>query len=640
MSNANTDTTNPRRSRKPLWFGAAAVTVVLVLAGTFMVPALTGTDDLYDRESSESHGLFSDPDAEIARAIAEMNAIAQGAAQAMAEAGAAAEADFNATAQASAESVASAADDADAEVTAAGSAAGKVLEDAPTDFDGNASSAADAVGEMSEGSSYQADVEYKVPQDVEAWEEQNASARTKLALGVPLTGNSAIDGHIFAAVEAYVNVRGNVTGVEEALANATDGITVGIFTGKGGILVTGEDASYMAAPDENAAIGAYAEAQAILDAGYAGLEKLLSGVNVTAQTQLELEAAVRAELEAMIEAQAKAEAEIDAQLEARTKATFQASAEAEAEAHAEAEARIQAAIEAHAEARQKVHAQAEAQAAAVFEKSAATAQSLELQAEAALAQADEVSAAIWASANATLAVLAKIEETTGTDTSAQAAATAQAAASAEAAARAKAQATASLLARQAAAVRASAQARAEVVVQVAVKAEARLDATLAASIDMTLKAEAYTKAKIHARAQATVEAHVQAAIRAKARVDASYTGQAHFLLDAAMKANAAAYLSVDGSRGIPEMIRSDASYDVARDAAIVRDVAQDYDQQKEYGLDYEDKAAEWNSKADELDTENDVMTGMTYLADSDIDKQLTVIGVVGHNLNAMGQQYL
>ncbi len=641
MSNAHTDTTNPRKSRKPLWIGASAVAVVLVLAGTFMVPAFNGNEDLYDSDHASSDGLYSDPDTEIARAIAEMNAIAEAAAQGMAQAGAAAEADFNASAQLAADAVAQAGAEGEAAIDSAANSTG-VLESPPGDYDGNVSGGSAPGSDISAPEpDSSADVDYQVPGSVEEWEENNSSVRARLALGVPLTGNGAIDTKLFALVDAYVSIKGNISLLGSQTSNATGGGGVvwndddfGTFTG------SGEGVTHEAAPDYRRADEAYAHGEALLSKGYAGASSLWSGVNVTVEGQIALEQAVRAELKAVAEAEAAAEASIQAQLEARQRATFNASAQAQLEAHAEAERKISLAQEAHVAAKKQVNAQAEAQVEAVYNKSAEAAEKLDAQAALALEQAEAVSAQIWASANATLKVLAEIEARTGTDTSAQASAVMAAAAQAEAAARARAEATAQVLVSQAAMVRAAADVRAAAVLKAAADFSASIDAKLSFAMQMTLRAEAYTVAKIQARAQVTVEAHQQAALAATFRVQAAAKGQAHIIIEAALKANAAAKINLDGSRDVTQMMRTDVHGDVDHDEAIVREVASDYARQSDVNPQYQQKASEYNAKADQLETENTVFTGMTYLIENDIQKGHAVTLLTEKNLHALGQQYL
>ncbi len=639
MSKVTTDTT-ARKSRKPLWIGAGAIAVVLVLAGTFMVPAFNGTNDLSGSGSESTDGLFSDPDAEIARAIAEMNAIAEGAAQGMAAAGAQAEAEFNASAQMAADVVAQAGAEGEAAIDTVANATG-VLESPPSGFDGNVSGGSAGSDITAPEPDHSADVDYSVPGSVEEWQANDSSVRARLALGVPLTGNDAIDASLFALVDAYVSVKGNISLLGNQAGNASGGGGIvwndddfGTFTG------TGEGVSHEAAPDYRRADQAYAHAEALLQKGYAGASTIWSGINATVEAQIELEQTVRAELKAIAKAEAEAQASIQAQLEARQRATLNASAEAQAEAHAEAERKIQLAQEAHVAAKKQVSAQAEAQVQAVYGKSAEASEQLDAQAALALEQAEAVSAQIWASANATLAVLAQLEAKSGTDFSAQASAVVAAAAQAEAAARAKAQATANVLAHQAAMVRAAADVRAAAVMKAAADFSASIDAKLSVAMQMTLRAEAYTIAKIQARAQVTLEAHQKAALAATFRVQAAAKGQAHIIIEAALKANAAAKINLDGSRGVNDMMRTDVYGNVDHDEDIVREVASDYSRQSDVNPQYQQKATEYNAKADHLQTENTVFTGMTYLIENDIQKGHAVTLLTEKNLHALGQQYL
>lgn len=624
---------NERARRRP-WILVGALGAVLLLAGSFALQSAFGPSSAPTQTGQSTHGLLGDPDDEVARAVAEMQMIADAAAQAMAGAGASASAEYNATAEAAASLVGELGSEGERAVAAALEAQGK-LEQAPEGFLGGNVSASPGAGDVEEirvpQPRFEHDVESETPEGG-SYEQQDASIRARAVLAIPSTGVAGIDAAALVVAQVYVSVKSNVTGNGTIIL---DDDTLGTL-----VFNDTEGLSHRAAPEEERAEAAQAHAEATLEKAWAAASSTWSGVNLTVEAQAELLAEVRAEINATIEAQAEAEAAVQAELEARMEATASAAAEAEAEAHAEAEQRIEAAHQAHLEAKQKVRAGAEQQVDLVYNKSMATADGLEAQAAAALSQADEASAQVWASAEATLEVLYAIENQTGTDVSAQARAITAAAAEAEAKARAQAQARADVLLRMAAMVRSSAELKAQAILTVSAQAEARLDAKLEFAVQATLRAEAYTVAKIRADAQARIVAHQAVAAKAVFHVQASAKGHIHAVLQAALGINAHAKIGLDGSQDLMQIVRADVDAGVTRDVEVIREIAHDFDERTAFDPEAEEKASSWHATADRLETEKDVSAGATYLVEDDIDHGYFVVAQTKKDLEFLGQQFL
>jgi hypothetical protein len=620
------------RSSRGTWLGIAAILAAVALAlPVFLGSSLSSVGRAGTANDGRSVGARQSPEEIVASAIEEMDAIASASGDAMAEAGAMAAAEYDMTTQAAAQATAQAAATAEMAVEAAGEVGG-ALEAPPSTYTGGNVTPPPGSGQVPTypTPTFEGEVRRSGEPTVTPYQGTDSEVKARAALNIPVTGIGPIDAAGAAVVHLYIDLKNNV----QATGNDTIGWDDSTF---GTVWYKDSELSYSAAPDDQGAQAAADHARKVMAAAEATFESLLSGVNVTVEAQAELLAEVEAEIDATMEAQEKAEAAIETELEARIKATLEAEAQASAEARAQAERRIEVIQSARAQAKQAVHQKAEQQVEVVTSAAVAAAESLRQQAGAAASAGNEAAARIEAEAQRAVAALVAASGP-GASAGAQAQAIMKAAAEASAKARTKANATAQALLEQSASVMAQADVKVKLILSAEAKASAAIDAAAEVAVKATLRAEAYTQARIKAAAKAAVEAHVKAAAKAKAKSEAAAKAHIRAVIRAAVGINAAAAVSVNGARGMGDLVEAKHDAAVTRDIEYVRQVESDY-RAKPPELDTQQRAEHWKTVAEDLELEKSLVTDVKEDLDFEVDRSLQLIGQTGHELWLLGQRY-